>query len=187
MLFRNRYENRGTRGRAEAGLQARHDGSRPHAPFACSSPLGSGADHRWPGASTDRDAFAALGGVERHMQIARDEPALFVKLLAARLPRETETSGRAIMIGAQPGGRWGMSRLATSITFPNIRERIRRRARPPKVALRAYIVLTRGKWDFAGCAVSLCFYWCPGAESNHRHEDFQSSALPTELPGRSAH
>ena len=25
--------------------------------------------------------------------------------------------------------------------------------------------------------------WCPGAESNHRHEDFQSSALPTELPG----
>ena len=28
--------------------------------------------------------------------------------------------------------------------------------------------------------------WCPGAESNHRHEDFQSSALPTELPGRLA-
>ena len=26
--------------------------------------------------------------------------------------------------------------------------------------------------------------WCPGAESNHRHEDFQSTALPTELPGR---
>ena len=25
--------------------------------------------------------------------------------------------------------------------------------------------------------------WCPRAESNHRHEDFQSSALPTELPG----
>ena len=24
--------------------------------------------------------------------------------------------------------------------------------------------------------------WCRGAESNHRHEDFQSSALPTELP-----
>ena len=23
----------------------------------------------------------------------------------------------------------------------------------------------------------------PRAESNHRHEDFQSSALPTELPG----
>ena len=25
--------------------------------------------------------------------------------------------------------------------------------------------------------------WCPGADSNHRHEDFQSTALPTELPG----
>ena len=24
---------------------------------------------------------------------------------------------------------------------------------------------------------------CPGAESNHRHADFQSAALPTELPG----
>ena len=27
-------------------------------------------------------------------------------------------------------------------------------------------------------------FWCPGTESNCRHEDFQSSALPTELPGR---
>ena len=25
--------------------------------------------------------------------------------------------------------------------------------------------------------------WWPEVESNHRHEDFQSSALPTELPG----
>ena len=24
--------------------------------------------------------------------------------------------------------------------------------------------------------------WCLGAESNHRHVDFQSTALPTELP-----
>jgi hypothetical protein len=28
--------------------------------------------------------------------------------------------------------------------------------------------------------------WCPGAELNHRHTDFQSVALPTELPGRLA-
>ena len=26
--------------------------------------------------------------------------------------------------------------------------------------------------------------WCPGAELNHRHTDFQSVALPAELPGR---
>ena len=25
--------------------------------------------------------------------------------------------------------------------------------------------------------------WCPEAESNHRHGDFQSPALPTELSG----
>ncbi len=28
------------------------------------------------------------------------------------------------------------------------------------------------------------FNWCHGTESNRRHEDFQSSALPTELPWR---
>ena len=28
--------------------------------------------------------------------------------------------------------------------------------------------------------------WCPGAGSNHRHADFQSAALPTELPGHMA-
>ena len=27
---------------------------------------------------------------------------------------------------------------------------------------------------------------CPGTESNHRHVDFQSTALPTELPGQVA-
>ena len=28
--------------------------------------------------------------------------------------------------------------------------------------------------------------WCPGTESNRRHADFQSAALPTELPGHRA-
>ena len=28
--------------------------------------------------------------------------------------------------------------------------------------------------------------WCPEAESNHRHGDFQSPALPTELSGHVA-
>src|SRR5688500_12533321 len=32
------------------------------------------------------------------------------------------------------------------------------------------------------------FHWWPGRESNPRHGDFQSPALPTELPGqRAAH
>ena len=28
--------------------------------------------------------------------------------------------------------------------------------------------------------------WCPEADSNHRHADFQSAALPTELSGHLA-
>ena len=30
---------------------------------------------------------------------------------------------------------------------------------------------------------SMVYKWCPGAESNHRHEDFQSTALPLSYPG----
>ena len=29
------------------------------------------------------------------------------------------------------------------------------------------------------------FLMCPGTDLNRRHADFQSAALPTELPGRS--
>ena len=32
-------------------------------------------------------------------------------------------------------------------------------------------------------AVRPCCRWCPDAESNHGHADFQSAALPTELSG----
>jgi hypothetical protein len=35
----------------------------------------------------------------------------------------------------------------------------------------------------AGKNNSLRKPWCPGEELNHRHRDFQSRALPTELPG----
>ena len=34
------------------------------------------------------------------------------------------------------------------------------------------------------CSVGLFSIWWPGGESNSRHKDFQSSALPTELPGQ---
>ena len=35
-------------------------------------------------------------------------------------------------------------------------------------------------WLFVGRAGAK---WCPGLELNQRHRDFQSRALPTELPG----
>ena len=39
------------------------------------------------------------------------------------------------------------------------------------VTLKLLVVITRREW-------------CPGMELNHRHRDFQSPALPPELPGR---
>jgi hypothetical protein len=45
------------------------------------------------------------------------------------------------------------------------------------------------EWLLVGGTLQVCGpaygeMLCPGPESNQRHEDFQSSALPTELPGR---
>ena len=37
-----------------------------------------------------------------------------------------------------------------------------------------------------GLATQSANEWCPGAESNHRHADFQSAALPLSYPGRPA-
>gem|GEM_PF-6011747 len=34
---------------------------------------------------------------------------------------------------------------------------------------------------FVSYGLFICTQWCLEADSNHRHEDFQSSALPTEL------
>ncbi len=34
--------------------------------------------------------------------------------------------------------------------------------------------------------VGIALAWCPEVESNHRHKDFQSFALPTELSGQSS-
>ena len=35
--------------------------------------------------------------------------------------------------------------------------------------------------------IYLSFWWWPEVESNHRHADFQSAALPTELSGHGWH
>ena len=81
----------------------------------------------------------------------------------------------------------------------------RKRPRNRKLRRHAPVALVRLRdREPLRCAVSLCSRrggapatehlialpgsgssWCPGAGSNHRHCDFQSHALPTELPGRS--
>ena len=55
---------------------------------------------------------------------------------------------------------------------------------PPTSSVRCFassLTLLSIKKAPQGCS----FYgWCPEAESNHRHGDFQSPALPTELSGQ---
>ena len=38
------------------------------------------------------------------------------------------------------------------------------------------------RWEMK--TLGILFPWCRGADSNRRHQDFQSCALPTELPRR---
>ena len=47
-------------------------------------------------------------------------------------------------------------------------------------------LIARSEWIRHNVLSNHRVRWCPGAESNHRHCDFQSHALPTELPGRLA-
>ena len=48
----------------------------------------------------------------------------------------------------------------------------------------AAVFATEGKEKAPASVRGGLIRWCPGTESNRRHEDFQSSALPTELPGQ---
>ncbi len=67
----------------------------------------------------------------------------------------------------------------------------RTRAHRPLVQRAAQFHSTKQNGDpsgvaaFSKCLSHLEFFWWPGTESNRRHKDFQSSALPTELPGLS--
>ena len=46
------------------------------------------------------------------------------------------------------------------------------------------LTVHRSTTELNGNYYSLQKKWCPEAESNHRHGDFQSPALPTELSGQ---
>ena len=51
------------------------------------------------------------------------------------------------------------------------------------VALEPHAKLTQGHFEKDFSNGKSLIKWWPGAESNHGHGDFQSPALPTELPG----
>src|SRR6476620_12156169 len=57
--------------------------------------------------------------------------------------------------------------------------------RPSRQQKSPRALILKGFLDLLGrCGTSGNSCWWPRAESNHRHADFQSAALPTELLGR---
>ncbi len=78
--------------------------------------------------------------------------------------------GRSAIYPSGAGGRnWTNNRLITS-------QMLYHWATPAYIKFFLTIELGQNQW------VPPLHNWCRGAESNHRHRDFQSLALPTELP-----
>jgi addiction module HigA family antidote len=73
--------------------------------------------------------------------------------------------------------------VAAALNVPRTRiERIAREEKP----VTADTALRLGKFFRTGAAFWMNIQARPGAGSNHRHRDFQSHALPTELPRHAA-
>jgi hypothetical protein len=79
-----------------------------------------------------------------------------------------------ILMRAPPNSFAAMIHAARNETRNERSNRLERRREIKKPAIRGFFSNQN----------SVGFVWCPEAESNHRHEDFQSTALPTELSGR---
>ena len=60
---------------------------------------------------------------------------------------------------------------------------LRRRKRAKNVRLVCFWILQLKGVSRVSKSLLMLRKWCPGAESNHRHEDFQSTALPLSYPG----
>ena len=54
---------------------------------------------------------------------------------------------------------------------------------PVKLTAAKFVCSEKNNPSDITSARSYLLKWCPDPESNQRHEDFQSSALPTELSG----
>ncbi len=92
---------------------------------------------------------------------------------------------RLVHSGRADGVSWRDRRLQQR------RARLRRRRRDsceacPICAPRRFSQSRRWPCTLLNCSEDWARKWCRGAESNCRHHDFQSCALPTELPRRQA-